>query len=111
MTDELSGAVARGVRDALIAAHHATVDNHHAKVDEARTAFMERGERELAAIWREKGLPDFTDPSFSEEVRRAFGSINDPTHQFDFFWSIVSIIGLATAGSQAAAAGFVSQIQ
>src|SRR5216117_3732840 len=110
MTDELTGAVARGVRDALIAAHHATVDNHHQKVDEARTAFMERMEVELAQVFRETGLIDFADPKLSDEVRQAWASIIEPTHQANFVFNLLAFVGVAISGAFAAAAGINQQL-
>lgn len=110
MSGEVAGKLADGLKEALIAAHHATVDNHHEKADAARTDFMERTERELADLWREKGLPDFADPKYSDEVRRVFGSITDPSHQVDFFFTLLAVAGLALSGGSAAAAGYLQQL-
>lgn len=107
---EVTGKLAQALSEALVTAHAATVDDHHAKVDEARTAFMERGEREIAAIWRDKGLPDFTDPHFSDAVKAAYASIHDPQNQMDFFFSLLGYVSVAVSGGFAAASGLVQQI-
>lgn len=107
IASKLAKAITEGHRKGL--EHAATTGPENRK--EELHDHMEFFEREIAAVWKEKGLLDFNGPMFSDELRRAFGSISEPTHQVDIFWSLLAVFGLALSGGSAAADGYASQIR
>lgn len=110
MSEQISK-LAKALADGFAEGHARAADEHHAAGNRARTEFMELLERELAESWRERGLPDFNAPHFSEEVRKVMGPITDPSHQTDFFWSLLGVAALAVSGGAAAASGWATQIE
>lgn len=86
------------------------LDHEAAHAERTRVEQWERMERELATKLQEIGINPAADGQLPDEVRQAFASINVPTHQVDFIFNLVALIGVALTGAFAAAAGLDQQL-
>lgn len=106
----LGSAIANMVTDQMLKARVAMMDAEGDHDERKRVALWETMEAEIADALKERGITAFTDPELSEETRKAFASLDAPTHQVDFLFNLVAWIGMALTGAFAAAAGFSQQL-
>lgn len=106
MAGDINNALAAALKQALVDAHHETVDHAHEKVHEHRTNYMEAMEGELADAFRRLGLVDFDDPDCSNAASQLLAACKEPTHQTDFIITLFALVGAALSGAFAAAAGY-----
>lgn len=106
----LGEAIANLVTENMIKARAQMLDVESDHADRRRNATWEMLEREIADAIKERGITAFTDPELSEETRKAFASLDTPTHQVDFLFNLVAWIGMAISGAFSAAAGFNQQL-
>lgn len=79
--------------------------------DRYLTHIMERFEAEIAPHLK-PFLQDIVDhPETPEDMREFFGKVIEPKQQVGFFFDLISLIGIALGGSQAAAAGQLQRLQ
>lgn len=103
--------VAELVAEHVVKARAAGLPHEHEHAYRARTAWMERLEREVAPVMAPIFAEALADPETPDEWRDLFAEVSGPEHQTGILLQIAMFAGLAIAGGPAAAAGAIANIQ